>query len=353
MQFSTTRMFAALAASSVVLLAACGGGGGGDTAANAGGGGGGGGGGGTATATSITSNNVREVSAQALAAADSLNGQMTTAASANVLVVGVDTDTAASGLLGVSMGQLYLALDGRNASNLAAGVTVTDTQSCPGGGSLSVTATMANPDKVSSGDNLALTASNCVAGGQRMNGGLSFVFSNVTGTPGASTAWSSTISLRFTNLSIEAAGETALANGDLTVSYNQKGANNASYSASGSSLRQAIVKNGVTTSHTLTAFSYTGAVNGTSYTYNTNFTFAGDLPKLGAASFTVKTNSSFVKNGTAFPSSGSMTVTGAEKSAAIVTAVDSTNVRIELDKNGDGTIDETVNTTWTALKNLL
>ena len=56
----------------------------------------------------------------------------------------------------------------------------------------------------------------------------------------------------------------------------------------------------------------------------------------------------FAGEGLDYPSSGSMLVTGLD-SAARLTALDSVNVTIDVDIDGDGTYDETIETTWAEL----
>lgn len=50
-----------------------------------------------------------------------------------------------------------------------------------------------------------------------------------------------------------------------------------------------------------------------------------------------------------FPSAGSLLVEGDGGTSARLTALDEVNVRIELDTDGDGAVDETIDTTWQAL----
>ena len=56
----------------------------------------------------------------------------------------------------------------------------------------------------------------------------------------------------------------------------------------------------------------------------------------------------FAGEGLDYPSSGALLVVGQDSSARL-TAVDNINVTIEIDSNGDGTIDATIETTWAAL----
>jgi len=49
------------------------------------------------------------------------------------------------------------------------------------------------------------------------------------------------------------------------------------------------------------------------------------------------------------PVRGVRVVTGAANSSETITAVDSINITIDIDADGNGTVDQTINTTWGAL----
>ena len=57
----------------------------------------------------------------------------------------------------------------------------------------------------------------------------------------------------------------------------------------------------------------------------------------------------FVGNEGEYPNTGVLLVRGESSSARLV-AVDATNVRIEIDNNGDGTTDEIIELTWAELE---
>jgi hypothetical protein len=61
---------------------------------------------------------------------------------------------------------------------------------------------------------------------------------------------------------------------------------------------------------------------------------------------TSETITPFASSGPDFPYAGEMLVTGAAGSTIRVIALDALNVRLEMDYNGDGAVDETVDMTW-------
>jgi hypothetical protein len=336
---STSKITFAVSVCSALLVAGCGGGGSSNN-------------GGSFTASNVNSSNAQDVAAQAFTASASLNSQSSTASSVgSALPTGVSIDVGSSGLIGASLQQLYGGLRARTAGNLATGVQTTDTAPCSGGGSITATGTVATQGTVSNGDSLSMTANNCVEGGLKLNGGMSITFSNVSGTVGSNSAWGATMAVQFSGLSIEANGDLVRANGDMTLAYNQTSSVVANASASGSSLQLSLARNGTTiVDRTLSNFGYDSSVNSDLFTYSANYTLSGNLARLGNTSYSVKTNTAFKQTGSAFPSAGSFTVTATDKTSATLTALDSINVRIDLDTNGDGAIDGSINTTWADLK---
>ncbi|MEZ2354794.1 hypothetical protein [Caballeronia sp. RCC_10] len=324
---------------SVGLLAACGGGGGANTSAS------------NASAAPvgvITATNATETVAYAYSGVSDLGAQSQAGAS---LATGVSVDTPTESVLTASLAQLYKGVAVKPASNLATGVTASSSGACSGGGSISVTATEAVQGVISNGDSMSISANNCSENGEVINGQLAFTFSNLSGSIGSSAAWSATLGLKYTNLTLKSGGVTIAANGDMTLSYNQSKYQVATAVISGSSLQMDLTKSDATfISRKLTGYGMTASVNGSNNTSSANFTLTGNSPKVGNVSFVVKTNTPFAAVGTANPSVGSMTVTAVNKSSATLTAIDSTNVKIDVDTNGDGVIDQTLNTTWADLK---
>ena len=49
-----------------------------------------------------------------------------------------------------------------------------------------------------------------------------------------------------------------------------------------------------------------------------------------------------------YPQTGELLVTGASSSARLI-ALDAVNVRVEIDSDGDGTVDDVIDTTWAEL----
>lgn len=334
--FASQKITVALPLLSSLLLAACGGGGGDSPATSS-----------TNTST-LTASNVQAVSAQAVSGSNGING----GASSSSLVTGVSVSTTRTGLIDAALQQVYKGAALAPAGNLVTGVTINrGPLNCSGGGTISVSLTAAVSGTVSNDDSMSISATNCVENGAKLNGGFSLTFSNMTGTFGTYSAWGATMAFKFSKFSVEENNEISGLNGDLALAFVQHAYQDVTFTASGTSLQSTLVRNAATiVNQTLTAFNDSGTIKSTAHTFNTNFTFTNNLATTGTTSYLVKTINTFARTGTSYPYTGKMTITAADKSIATVTALDSTNVRIELDNGGDGTIDQTINTTWAALE---
>ncbi|RJG07671.1 hypothetical protein D3870_18215 [Noviherbaspirillum cavernae] len=340
MKSSFLKFPALLAASSAILLSACGGGGGGDAPAASS----------SQQASTITVANANDVAAQTYAASNSLNDQVSGSAG---MVIGVSVETHSTGLLNAAMQQLYRALDAKPAA-MAVGVEATNTINCSGGGTLSFAYKVTDTATITSGDTVAISASNCVEDGARLNGGLTITFASASGTPSPSSAWSAAMTMKFANLAITGNGVTDTANGDITLSYSRTAAGAETFSATGASLQTGTTKSSGTASRTMSNYEYSGDVTPADlYTYRDNFTITGNLPRLGSnVTYTVKTLTDFKQLGNAYPHQGAMIVTASDKTSLTFTVLNNTSVQIGVDKNGDGTVDDTMTKSWSEFSSL-
>jgi hypothetical protein len=238
---------------------------------------------------------------------------------------------------------------------MAVGVTTSKTTNCPGSGTIAATYVMASSTAVSTGDSVSITANNCVDGTTKINGGLAIRFNSIHGTPSSTAAWDASMTLTYTNLSMTDSGITESVNGDLTLNYNQTADSSASFGASGSSLSTTTTTARGTSSRTLTAYNYSGSVTAAGlYTFHDDFTFAGNLPRLGNnVQYTVKTLVDFQQQSGNYPSQGKLKITATDNTSLTLTVLNNTTVQIDLDTNGDGVIDNTYTKTWAELEGLL
>lgn len=343
---TTTFIVAFIAALS---LSACGGGGGG-----------GGGSGAPAAATqpssTVTSANAPDVAANAFAAAAMLNGAAT---DGPVPILSNSADASGGmkgkGVIDETLRQINKVLDAKSAGNLSirAAATYEEPLACTTSGTVIVTVTEAISGAVSNGDSITWTANNCVEGALRINGSFRVEFSNISGTPSSTSAWGATLRVTYSNFNLSEGSESVTIHGDMTIAFSQASSTNASYNISGTSFSVTATSAGVTSSQTLSAFIYNANYASGVYTFRSDFTISGTFPTLGLASYVVKTNIPFKQREGSYPHEGSMTVTATDNTSLRLNVIDSVNVQIQLDKNGDGIYEESTSMTWTALESRL
>jgi hypothetical protein len=298
-------------------------------------------------ATTMNSTTSKDVAAQALFASDGLTGR---ASNANTVVAGMTNDV--TGVVDTSLKQMDRAMR-LGVVSRAIGVNNVLTINCAQGGTATLNIRTANSRQFSTGDVVSIAASNCVDGTQTANGTITVTFTNVTGTPSSTSAWSATMTMAFDNVTVNDETVARAANGNLNLVYNQTAFRNASFSLTTDSLQVQRTRAGVTTNRTLTGFNTSGSVNGDTFTYRTAFTLEGNFPRLGQGSYNVTTTQDFVQQSGNNPSQGTLRVAASDGSVVTLTAVDSTSVNVATDSNGDGTAEETVTTTWGELGTLV
>lgn len=341
MKFPVSTASSLIAASAFVLLSACGGGGGDSSNGNNT----------SVAASTITFANSTDVAAQSYSASGALNDQ---ASGSTSLVTGVSVETTSTGFLDATIRHLYRALDVKPAT-MVVGVSSSATEACTGGGTVTVAVEATRADMLSNGDTMKITANNCTEDGLKIHGVASIVFSNLTGTPSEFSAWGATMAMTFTDFAVTENNVTETAKGDMTLVYSRTSAGAENFSAAGKSFRLTTAEGSSTVVRTFSDYTYAGSATSSNlYTYRANFTLVGNLPKLGSnVMYTVKTTKDFKQNGTGNPSEGVMTVTATDKSSLTLTVLDSSNVQIGIDRNGDGTVDETTTKTWAQISSLL
>ena len=326
-----------LAAATSLLLGACGGGGGGSPAPAA-----------PAVSqasalTVISSTNSTPVAANAYLAGESLTSASSQSTS---FVTGVTLDSTTAGAVTTALDLFGLASG--TVQNIVTGVT--QTQACPGGGSITLSGTRASSTVLSAGDVFTITSSACVINGSTITGALGIALNSLSGTVSATTPWSANLGLTFTNFGATGATESASFDGDMTLAVSQQNSSNATVGLSGTKLHAVTKRNGtVVADKTLSAFSGTAALAGSTVTTTTNYTLTGATPALASFNVTVKTLAPFVRTVGAFPSGGSAIISGTASSVTM-TAIDATNVRLDYSAKGDGVITQSTVVTWAALK---
>jgi hypothetical protein len=154
--------------------------------------------------------------------------------------------------------------------------------------------------------------------------------------------------ITYSNLTLVDATGTVRVSGSHTLNYSSPDGVTYTTIITGSEIYGSITDNTGTESAWIRNFSYTitentntgaytFAMNGTSYSSDSG----------GQVDFA--TTTTFAGVGDNPPDAGVLVVTGANGSKLTLTALGGDAVRIELDLDGNGTTDVTINTTWTAL----
>lgn len=347
-------MLRACALFTAVVLAACGGGGGG------GGAGAGGLGGGSPQSLTIAESNAKPVSANALEAAQTTSA---TSGATGPLGVQVDADAnaGASSLQAIAEVARLAAAKSLGGSSLAVGVVLSPTtESCDLGGTLTVSGNIASSAGLSAGDSLSISTSNCAmnvgATTAVMNG--SMTLNVVSGSLPLFTSGSFHVVLAVTatNLSLASGGVTVVSTGDTRLDWAASSATSQTLVASGSSMSSRTTISGATHTTTIRNFSQSVTISGGTYTGTLAATVETDSARIGAGTvtYTISTPTPVQWNAsTRAATAGVVKVVGANNASLLITIAGGGGVTIQIDANGDGTYEKTVNSTVAELAGLV
>ncbi len=240
------------------------------------------------------------------------------------------------------------------ANPVATGAVATRSYDCSYGGTFGVAVTDAdNSSSASAGDSLTITFFNCNQGQGPVSGGLSFRIDTLNGVYGAIPSKVS-VTMEFGNLGVSTAAYSGSINGAITVSGAKTGLIVQTQSITTSALSVTATYGGVTRSRALTSFNATESrTSDESATYLSRYTLNGTLTSSGfggtkAVSF--QTPILLVRRAAdAYPYTGTLEISGANKSTLRMTADSSSLVRLNLDADGDGIYEGTKTVTWTSL----
>jgi hypothetical protein len=153
------------------------------------------------------------------------------------------------------------------------------------------------------------------------------------------------VTLTLNTFQVTTGQDVTSSHGDATVSLNTLMSPTVSTSLSGNSMR--IDANAM--SELLTNYSSAITVDGGLVPSPNTMSASGTLDSTQLSGIIgYSTPVTFTGFGSEYPSSGQFLVSGGASSLRLI-AIDNVNVSIELDTNGDGTVDETLQTTWVEL----
>jgi hypothetical protein len=222
------------------------------------------------------------------------------------------------------------------------------TEPCLVSGTVRVSGNVASPDTLSPGDSISATFSNCNDGdGEVLNGGLRLVFLQYAGDL-LSDQFSVRADATFTNLRVTVGGETFGADGAARIELDTLSVPNTS-AISGERITVTIGSD----RRTLSDFAIDMAVNPLAVPSTTRVSGTGTLESSGFAGFVdFVTIFPLQSSGSGYPGSGEVEILGANNARVRVVVLDTTNVEIRLDADGNGSAEQVIATTWLALEGI-
>lgn len=307
------------------LIAACGGGGG-DTPSNTGGGGAGSGG------VIIQPAPVSQFKIEDADSVASVASQIVTLRDLSLLPFqGVGT----SGLAKKSVG-----IKSKPVANALKSETVSET--CSGGGSISVTADDANNNtQLDSGDTVSVSLNNCTDGTENASGSISVRITGVTGDVDTNVfSVNFTVSANNVVITNRVTGKRDTANGSLTAELRSTSATAQSFAIRAASVTstQRLTANAPTRTSTVTNAAILGTLTNGNLSESISARIT-DSALVGGRAIDINTTAPILTNSTdLYPRSGTLTfaVTTAPRSNARLVALNSSQVRLDVDPDGDG-----------------
>ena len=220
-----------------------------------------------------------------------------------------------------------------------------DEFNCFPSGTFSISGDVENPLTLTADDTFTVLYTMCDDGnGEVVDGQIDFTVGDFTGDLQGG-VYMLAMDAIVTNLQVITGSDTLTHNGDTALTLDTTDAPFIDAGTSGTSMT--IDSNA--SSETLMNFQSSQTVDGAQQ----------NLPYTMSASGTIDTTQlsgvvrystplQFSGEGADYPSAGVLLVEGANSSARL-TAVDNVNVMLELDVNGDGVVDQTIETTWVGL----
>ena len=226
-------------------------------------------------------------------------------------------------------------------------VSGNETLACGVSGTLTVSVDDRDANNaLSSGDVISVSFAQCKdTASSSINGAITI---SLTGTP---TATQLTASANFQNVAVVEDGVTSTIAGSVTVAENDTDLDTVTTLSVGSGgLTASTASSSYNDSVSFAAgfvIQTDEATSGASTTVSLSGTMTAQ--SLGG-SITISTPQALVQlSSDTYPSAGQVIVTGASGSAVRVTVLDNTQVKVDLDANGDGTYESTATVAWTSL----
>ncbi len=213
-------------------------------------------------------------------------------------------------------------------------------------GTVDIDVTVSNPLEPTEGDVYALQFAQCDEGnGVVTDGGMIITITDLGG-DFASGEFLLGVRVELSAFHVTEAGETHGASGSASVVIDSSTPPLTTITVSTS----ALATTGGSTAEAVTDLTVTISENDSTFptavSVQTSFTI--DSPRIGGE-VVVSTSLALQASGDEYPYVGELRVSGAGNSALVIIALDANRVRLEIDIDGDGAYDESLETTWDEL----
>ena len=329
------RLRLVLSGLAVSLLAACGGGGGGD---------GGGNDSPPAARVAITSNNAPTVTAQAVAA-----GSFGFVGDAlGTTGVQISTSVRPASLNGAMRSAFGVARRVERPASAVVGATFSETVPCTVSGTVKISADVASEAGLRAGDSLVLDFTACVEDDTQLDGRLSMALTLVEQDELLIEATATARAFQAT-----AGGVTERMDGALRIRLDDTDGLTSRIALASDRLDfDRIVGGAVTVSRVLYDYDYVSVLTLStgSTSEGLSFVASGNFGSLGTVSFAVTTVEDLVTpDGALRPTAGVFRVTGANSTSVLVSIGGAGVLVLDIDTDGNGEADDTVQLTWEEL----
>lgn len=225
-------------------------------------------------------------------------------------------------------------------------VISTSSADCAVSGSVDMQADVSDPAEPSVNDSFVFEFMDCDDGaGAVMNGGMTVTITAFSGDP-ASGEFLLGMSLEFSAFSVSQDGETTGVSGDVSLEIDTRNPPLTRILVSANTF----VTTSDGTEEILTDFTIDitedGAMFPVAMTVETSFTISS--PRIGG-DVSVTTSLSLESMGEDYPFAGELRIEGADGAIIVMIALDANTVRLEIDIDGDGGTDDTIDLTWDEL----
>lgn len=302
--------------------------------------GGGGGSGAPAPSAAITSSNATQIAASVMSSAQNAGDLGSFAFSGSTTTL----STSSKSILAARVAEVQNAqVDAlvRRTHAIALATIPPETTACTDGGTITVSGNVSMAGALSPNDTIVFDYASCVEGEATINGRFSMRVTSFSGDV-ASGTFSLGVSVQISSFQVTVGADTATVNGSVSLVIGATASGTVTTTVTSSSIT---VTDGSVT-NTLSNYSSTSTVTSGAFTRDVSGTLSSTA---FSGSVTFDTTTLLQGTGSGFAYVGQVVITGANGATIKVVVLDATFVRLEVDTNGDGTVDATLDVTWTDL----